>query len=68
MATKLDQSIARVAVALGTGRWAAMTPEAIEVAGGLSDKDLLKLPERWGPSLSAAKANVPDLKDEWEHL
>lgn len=68
MATKLDQSIVRVAVALGTGRWSVMTPVAIEIAGGMSAKDLLKLPDRWYPAMSAAKANAPDLKDEWEHL
>ena len=69
MATKLDQAIARVAVALGTGHWSAMTPAAIEVAGILSAKDLLKLPDKWSPAISAAKAGVPELKDVgWDHF
>ncbi|MBS0266317.1 MAG: hypothetical protein JSS02_30585 [Planctomycetes bacterium] len=69
MATKLDQAIARVAVALGTGNWSTMTVAAAEVAAGLSAKDLQKLPDKWYPAISAAKAGVPDLKDVgWDHF
>jgi hypothetical protein len=68
MASKLDQAIGSVAVALGKGRWAAMTPMAIDEARKLTPKDVAKLPDRWYPSIGAGRAGVPDLKDGWDHL
>jgi hypothetical protein len=68
MATKLDESISRVALSLGNGNWATMMPVAAEIAGGLSPKDLGKLPDRWYPEISANKAGAPELKDSWDHL
>lgn len=68
MAARLDESIAMVAAALGTGRWSAMSAAASRVAATLSDVELGKLPDRWSPTVSAKKAGAADLKDEWEQL
>lgn len=68
MPTKLDESIARLAVVIGKRDRKAMSQAAADVAGGVSAKDLAKLPDRWYPALSSKKANAPDLSDSWERL
>jgi len=68
MASNLDESICKVAIALGNGRWAAMTPVAMNEARAITPKEIVKLPDRWYPAISAKKAQVPELVDSWDHL
>jgi hypothetical protein len=68
MASKLDQAIGNVAIALGQGHWARMMPMAIDAAHKLTPHDVAKLPDRWHPSMGAGRAGAPELKDGWDHL
>jgi hypothetical protein len=68
MASKVDENIARVAVAIGSRDHSEMDRVAAEVASTLKPKDLEKLPEKWYPVVGAKKANAPELLDSWCHL
>jgi hypothetical protein len=45
-----------------------MDREAAALAGQLAARDVAKLPDRWYPALSAAKAGATDLQGAWDHL
>ncbi|CAN5550738.1 hypothetical protein BH10PLA2_BH10PLA2_30090 [soil metagenome] len=66
MATKLAQLIAEVAIAVGSRDRAAMVKTASAAASQLSEKDLVKLPDLWFPTISAKKVGAPELKEFWD--
>lgn len=68
MATKLDQTIAKVAVAYGRLGRAALVKTASAEAKSIGAKDLVKLPDRDEGKLSAKLAGAPELDDPWHHL
>jgi hypothetical protein len=68
MASRLDHTIAKVAIANGGWDRPKMIAAAVEAAGSVTPKDLAKLPDRWYPALSARLAGAPDLDDAWQHL
>ena len=68
MASKLDQAIARVAIASGREGKAEMMTVAAEVAATLPLKDIAKIPDRWYAAFSAKKAGASELQDPWHHL
>ena len=68
MATKLDQTIAKVAIAYGRHGRAALVKTASVETKSISAKDLAKLPDRDYGKLSAKLAGAPDLHDPWHHL
>lgn len=53
VASKLDNAIATVAIAVASGDRSAMMAANAQAADGIKSKELAKLPDQWFPAVSA---------------
>jgi hypothetical protein len=63
--TKLDEMIAKVALAAAGADPDRMMAAAAEIAPKITREDAAKLPERWSPKITSKAAGVPHFRDSW---
>src|SRR5262245_37827699 len=68
MASKLDETIANVALVVAKPDASRMIAAAAAAAPKVSAADAAKLPERWYPKVTSKAAGAPELRDSWARL